>query len=73
MRANGKILSCIALHQLIGALMQAALLFDSYGVAQSLLCCHAVLCCQGDVEALTSMLQYSRDILSQVVDENRRR
>lgn len=40
-----------------------------------MLCC-AVLCyhdLQGDVETLTSMLQYGRQILSQVVDENRRR
>jgi hypothetical protein len=36
----------------------------------------AVLCCavlQGDAEAITSMLQYGRQILSQVVDDNRRR
>jgi hypothetical protein len=28
---------------------------------------------QGDVDTLTEMLKYSRQILSQVVDENRRR
>lgn len=39
------------------------------------LSCCAVSCpvLQGDVETLTSMLKYGRQILSQVVDENRRR
>jgi hypothetical protein len=40
-------------------------------VTSVLLCMSPLL--QGDAEALGSMLSYGRDILSQVVDDNRRR